>query len=127
MPQSRSAIRAATNSRALASPHFGFRSGTGAGMSDSSPVVTSLSSGTPNATDATITWTTDRVADSQVFWGLTTAYAGASSPIMNFTYVTSHSVQITGLVTATTYHYKILTRTPGGAYSFSADGTFITA
>jgi len=91
------------------------------------PVISSLSSGTPNATDATITWTTDFVADSQVFWGLTAAYEGATSPIMDFAYVTSHSVQIVGLVTATLYHYKVLTRRPGGAYVFSADGTFTTA
>lgn len=93
------------------------------------PVISSLSSGTPNATDATITWTTDIKADSQVFWGLTTAYGGASSPIMQDTapYVTSHSVQITGLTSATTYHYKVLTRSPGGTYTFSADNTFVTA
>ena len=97
------------------------------GRNQFAPVVSSLSSGTPNANDATITWTTDIVADSQVFWGLTTAYAGASSPIMSFTYGTSHSVQITGLTANTTYHYKILTRTPGGLYTFSNDATFQTA
>lgn len=89
-------------------------------------LVTSLSSGTPNATDATITWTSDVPSDTQVFWGLTTAYAGATSPIINGAMVTSHSQQITGLVTATTYHYKILTRSKNG-YTFSADGTFVTA
>ena len=91
------------------------------------PVISSLSSGTPNANDATITWTTDIKADSQVFWGLTTAYGGASSPIMVATYETSHSVQITGLTAATTYNYKVLSRTPGGTYTFSANGTFETA
>jgi hypothetical protein len=97
------------------------------GVLVTNPVISSLSSGTPNATDATITWTTDIVSDTQVFWGLTTAYAGATSPLMNFTYTTSHSMQITGLTTATTYHYKVLTRTPGGSYTFSTDQTFITA
>jgi hypothetical protein len=103
--------------------------GGGVNRNTGNPIVSSLSSGTPNANDATITWTTDIKADSQVFWGLTNAYGGASSPIMQDTspYVTSHSVLITGLVTATTYHYKILTRTPGGTYSFSTDQTFITA
>ena len=99
----------------------------GRGTDMVAPVISSLSSGTPGIDNATITWTTDVVADSQVFWGLTTTYAGASSPIMNFSYVTSHSVLISGLVTATLYHYKVLTRTPGGAYAFSADGTFTTA
>ena len=96
-------------------------------MNAGNPVISSLSSGVPNATDATITWTTDIKADSQVFWGLTTAYGGASSPIMDFTYGTAHSVQITGLTANTTYNYKVLTRTPGGTYTFSANNTFITA
>ena len=99
----------------------------GANMNAGNPAISSLSSGVPNANDATITWTTDIKADSQVFWGLTTAYGGASSPIMDFVYQTSHSVQITGLTTATTYHYKVLTRSPGGTYTFSSDQTFITA
>lgn len=107
--------------------HFGFSKG-GMGNSDPrNPTISVLSSGTPNATDATITWTTDFLADTQVFWGLTTAYAGATSPLMDFTMVTSHSRQITGLVTATTYHYKVLSRTLGGGYAFSADSTFVTA
>ena len=89
-------------------------------------IITLLSSGTPNATDATITWTTDVASDTQVFWGLTTAYAGASSPIINSTPVTSHSQIITGLTTATLYHYKVLSRSRNG-YAFSADGTFTTA
>ena len=92
------------------------------------PVISNISSGTPNANDATITWDTDIVADSQIFWGLTTAYGGASSPIMSFTYVTTpHSVQITGLTANTEYNYKILSRTPGGTYTFSSNQTFTTA
>jgi len=106
----------------------GIPSGRGGGTGPTPPVVSFLSSGTPNATDATITWTTDIASDSQVFWGLTTAYGGATSPIMDFARVTSHSVTITGLTTATTYHYKVLSRSAAtGGYVFSADQTFITA
>ena len=102
--------------------------GLGSGGGDATPpIITNLSSGTPNANDATITWTTDYAADSQVFWGLTQAYAGATSPIMNFTYLTSHSIQITGLTSATLYNYKVLTRRPSGAYAMSANGQFTTA
>lgn len=99
----------------------------GSGDGLPSPLLSSISSGTPNATDATITWTTDVAANSAVFWGLTTAYGGASSPVTSAVYETSHSIQITGLVTATTYHYKVLSRRTTGAYAFSADGTFTTA
>ena len=101
--------------------------GGGVSRNAGNPVISSIDSGVPGQTTATVTWTTDIAADSQLFWGLTTAYGGASSPIMDFTYVTSHSVDITGLTANTTYHYKILTRTPGGTYAFSADQTFVTA
>lgn len=128
MPRLRSSIRAATSRKDGRSlTHFGVTRGSGGFNDLSPPVISSLSSGTPNATDATITWTTDKLSDTQVFWGLTTAYAGATSPLMNFTMTTSHSRQITGLVTATLYHYKVLSRTPDGGYTFSADGTFTTA
>jgi len=107
-------------------PGDGVPSGSG-GQDIRSPVLSSVSSGTPNANDATITWTTNVAADSQVFWGLTTAYAGASSPIIDYALVTSHSVLIDGLTSATEYHYKVLSRRSSGAYAFSADGTFTTA
>lgn len=99
-----------------------------ASTSGTAPINSAISSGVPNATDATITWTTDVLSDSQVFWGLTTAYAGATSPIINPVLVTSHSVQITGLVTATLYHYKIRSRNPNTqGWSESGDLTFTTA
>ena len=92
------------------------------------PVISSVDSGTPNATDATITWTTDILADSHVFWGLTApAYGGGTSPVIDRTRVTSHSVLITGLTTATTYHYQVMSISATGSYALSADGTFITA
>ena len=115
-------IRFRRTQRPFISPYSG---GVSANWGD--PIITVLSSGTPNANDATITWTTNIPADTQVFWGLTTAYGGASSPLMNFTYQTSHSQQITGLTSATLYHYKVLSRSPGGTYTFSADQTFTTA
>jgi hypothetical protein len=100
----------------------------GGGVVEFNPVISLLSSGTPNATDATITWTTDIPTTTQVFWGLTTAYTGATSPIINSAMVTSHSQQITGLVTATLYHYMVLSRSlTTGGYAISADGTFTTA
>ncbi len=92
------------------------------------PIISSISSGVPNATDATITFTTDVVSDTQIFWGLTTAYAGATSPIINPALVTNHSQIITGLTTATLYHYKVRTRDPATqGWSESGDQTFTTA
>lgn len=92
------------------------------------PLISAISSGTPGATSATITWTTDMLSDSQVFWGTTAAYTGATSPIINSALVTSHSVVVSGLITATLYHYKVRSRDPAtGGFSDSADATFTTA
>ena len=113
-------------SRGMNRPSISANAG-GAGEDIRNPIISSISSGTPLSTSATITWTTDLVSDSQVFWGLTTDYLGASSPIMSFTYETSHSVAITGLTANTTYNYRVLTRRPGGPYVFSANNTFVTA
>lgn len=77
---------------------------------------------TPNATDGTqttITWTTDLPSDSQVHYGADSAY-GTDSPL-DTTQVTSHSVTLTGLTAATTYHYAVAS---GG--TTSPDGTFTT-
>ncbi len=96
---------------------------TGAG-----PVLSAISSGVPTSTTATITWTTSVLANGTVFWGLTNGYAGATSPLQTFTLTTSQSIQITGLVTATTYHYKVRSRDPNtDGYTDSAEGTFVTA
>jgi len=83
-------------------------------------VVSGVSGGT-----ATIGWTTDQPADSQVEYGLTTAYGGTTA--LDATLVTSHSQAIAGLTSATTYHFRVLSRNAAGQLSTSADGTFTTA
>src|SRR6185503_13905436 len=87
------------------------------------PVISSVSSGTPGTTTATITWSTDEAATSQVEWGTTTYYGGGISSF-DLTKVTSHSVMLTGLTTATTYHYRVKSRDAAGNYSVSSDATF---
>ncbi len=99
----------------------------GSGDGSPDPILTNVSSGTPNQTDATITWTSNVATNSAVFWGLTQAYGGASSPVTSAVYETSHSIQITGLTANTTYNYRVLSRRPTGAYAYSANATFQTA
>ncbi len=52
-----------------------------------------------------VTWTTDESASSYIEWGTTTAYENA--PFGNDTPAVSHSVQMTGLVSGTTYYYRV--------------------
>lgn len=86
-----------------------------------SPVISNVVA-TPDAADgtlATITWTTDIDADSQVDYGLTTSYG--SSSVLEPGMVTSHTVQLSGLTAATEYHF--VAKSSG---TTSADGTFTT-
>lgn len=70
---------------------------------------------------ATIAWNTDVPGDSQVEYGLTSAYG--QSTVLDGTLVTSHSQPIAGLTAATVYHYRVHSNAGvSGDYSFSTGG-----
>jgi hypothetical protein len=75
-------------------------------------------------TGATITWTTDEPADSQVEYGTTTAYG--SSTTLDPNKVASHSVPLGGLTAGTTYHYRVKSKDAAGNLATSPDATFST-
>ncbi|MGB9115097.1 peptidoglycan-binding protein [Bradyrhizobium sp.] len=107
-------------------PGFGGGGGGGSAATpaaDTAPVLSSISPGTPVQTSATITWTTDKNADSKVVYGLTTSY-GSTSSSTNLT--TSHSISISGLVNAATYHYAVVSTDASGNAATSTDQTFTT-
>jgi hypothetical protein len=74
---------------------------------------------------ATINWTTNKGADSQVAYGSTAAYGSLTT--LDPTQVTSHSVVLTGLTPGTTYHYQVMSRDASGSVAASGDFTFTTA
>jgi hypothetical protein len=78
---------------------------------------------TPASTSATVSWTTNVAATSQVNYGLTSSYGTMQS---NSTLVTSHSLSLTGLSCTTTYHYSITSVDSGGNSSSTTDSTFVT-
>ena len=89
------------------------------------PVVSANapSGATPNT--VTVGWTTNEVSDSQVGYGLTTAYGNTTA--LDTSSVTAHSVLVTGLTVSTTYHYRVLSRDSAGNLTTSGDGTFATS
>jgi peptidoglycan hydrolase-like protein with peptidoglycan-binding domain len=91
---------------------------------NSPPVITSMSSGTPTTTSATITWTTDENATSTVNYGKTISYGTASS---SSAFTTSHSITLTGLTGGTTYHFQVASADAQGNLATSTDQTFTTA
>ncbi len=89
------------------------------------PIISAVVAGSITASGATITWTTDEVADTQVEYGTTTSYG--SSTTLDTTLVTSHSAALSGLSASTLYHYRVKSRDAAGNLATSADYTFTTA
>ncbi|HAH50127.1 MAG TPA: hypothetical protein DCL80_02230, partial [Balneola sp.] len=67
------------------------------------PVISAIQSSNIGETDATITWTTDEAASSQVNYGITNSYGSSAG---SGALVTSHSVALTGLNSGTEYFYQ---------------------
>ena len=88
-------------------------------------VITNVQVTNVTARRATITWTTDRPADSQVEYGSTTAY-GQSTPL-DTTLVTTHSQTLTGLSPDSTYHFRVRSIDASVNLVMSGDGVVITA
>src|SRR5207244_3234657 len=68
---------------------------------------------------ATVVWTTDEPADSQVEYGPTTAYGTTTT--LDPSRTTSHAVPISGLTPGTYYHYRVKSRDAAGNLATSAD------
>ncbi len=88
------------------------------------PVISGMASAGITSNGATISWTTNEAADTQVEYGTTTAY-GSSTPIVS-TLVTAHSQSLAGLNPATTYQYRVKSRDAAGNLATSGNGTFTT-
>ena len=72
---------------------------------------------------ATITWTTDEPATSVVDYGTSVPY---SDQVSDPTLVVNHSVQLTGLLRGTLYHFEATSADAGGLESMTGDQTFTT-
>lgn len=88
------------------------------------PMISSVSASS-NSSGATITWTTDTVADSKVQYGASSSY-GSETTLADTSGVTSHSVSVTGLSSCTTYHYRVNSNDLAGNTATSSDATFVT-
>jgi hypothetical protein len=94
------------------------------GTSQQPPVISSVSATSVTASGATITWTTDKPADSQVDYGLTTAYG--SSTTLDPALVLSHSQALSSLIPNALYHYRVRSKDGAGNIATSGDFTFTT-
>jgi hypothetical protein len=89
------------------------------------PTISSVASGNVTYTTATITWSTNEIADRQVEYGTTTSYGSSSA--VGTPMGTLHSVQLTGLALNTLYHFRVKSRDIANNLQTSSDYTFTTA
>jgi len=73
---------------------------------------------------ATIVWTTNEPATSQVRYGITTSY-GQQTP-ENSNLDTSHSIVLSSLQSSTTYHFQVISKDGAGNQAVSTDFVFTT-
>src|SRR5437867_84504 len=99
--------------------------GTGSGVTDvTAPVISAGTSSSTTSSSTTIGWTTNEASDTQVEYGLTTAYGNTTS--LKTSLVTSHSQALSGLARNTWYHYRVKSRDAAGNPAVSGDFTFKT-
>jgi len=72
------------------------------------PVISGVSAALVGETGATIIWTTDEVATSQIEWGLTPSLGTLTTETS--TYTRQHTVILTGLTIETDYYYRVISK-----------------
>ena len=90
----------------------------------SAPVLSLVTATSVTSQGATVTWTTNEAADTQVEYGLTTGYGTTTA--LNTSLVTSHSQPLSGLAAGTLYHFRVKSRDAAGNLATSGDFTFTT-
>ena len=118
--------RAVDDSGRLEAPGSGITVSVVSGSADTTPpTISNVQATSITTSTATVNWTTNEPADSQVEYGPTTAYGSATA--VNTALVLTHSQQIAGLSPGTTYNYRVKSKDAAGNLATSANFTFTTA
>jgi hypothetical protein len=88
------------------------------------PAISNVLVTNRTANSAAVTWTTNVAATSQVQYGPTVPY---SSTVSDPTLTTNHSVALSGLTPATTYHYQLTSQDASSRSASTGDFVFTTA
>jgi len=95
------------------------------GTTSVAPVVANVTSAGITTSGASVTWTTDQAATTEVKYGLTNSYG--STTTLNPSLATSHTATISGLTSGTTYHYQVVSTNAAGQTTTSGGYTFTTS
>ena len=88
------------------------------------PLISEVSASNITTTSATITWTTDEPATSQVEYGGVWLCIAITS--LDESLVISHNVDLSGLQPNTTYHFRVKSKDASGNEAASEDCSFTT-
>jgi chitodextrinase len=88
------------------------------------PIISNVTVSNVTETSAVVSWNTNEASTTQLSYGLDTQY-GSSTSIDN-TYVTTHSVTLTGLIGGTTYHLQAKSVDAAGNVGVSNDVIVVT-
>src|SRR5439155_13928668 len=88
------------------------------------PVISGVTSSNMTTNSVSITWSTDEDSDSQVEYGLSSSYGGLSNLVSSLT--KTHSINLAGLQSGKTYHYRVKSRDGAANLAVSGDFTFAT-
>jgi Big-like domain-containing protein/purple acid phosphatase-like protein len=105
------------------SPDFSFTTNSAADTTP--PTISAVSASGVSDSGAVIAWTTNESSDSQVEYGITSAYGSATA--VNGTMLTSHSQSLSGLAPSTLYHFRVKSKDAAGNLATSGDFTFTTS
>ena len=109
----------------VAKQYIGCLSGGSSGFDTTAPVVTGTTASAVTSSGASIAWTTNEPSDTQVEYGVTTAYGNSTT--LNSSLVTAHTVTLSGLTPGTLYHFRVRSRDAAGNLAVSGDYTFSTS
>lgn len=90
---------------------------------DVTPPVISNVVVTPGINSATIAWTTNEAADSQVLYGLTAAYGGNATDANR---LLNHTINLANLLPNTVYHFQIISTDAAANSASTLDAIFTT-
>ncbi|MHB8660809.1 MAG: fibronectin type III domain-containing protein [Minisyncoccota bacterium] len=88
------------------------------------PVISGISVSGITSSSATVGWTTDESATSDVDYGTTTSYGSTTNAGTILS--TSHSLVLSGLAASMLYHFRITSADASGNVATSSDETFTT-
>lgn len=105
--------------------------GTGTTTPDTiAPTISSVSAGMITASTAKITWNTNEIADSTVWYGgvnpLDIASTTLTTMVNNVTLTTLHETALSGLMASTTYYYIVGSKDAVGNQATSSQASFQT-